>query len=326
MKLPCNIVQDLLPSYIDELCSEETKQQMGEHLAECEVCDTKYKEMKGELPEVLKAETEQALAGEIEPMKKIKKRHVGQVAVLVAAVLVLVIGSMVLVQQKREAAAEAKRIEAEKAALEAATLEFEVYPATAGELFQAIADAMLEKWKVGRSLQVRWEKESFIRGVRDMNLYLENEEAVYRVRTYYGYEEGEPVKVEVKREVKEEKGLSEQFLFWEDLVKCAEAMGFSFTTSNELHLDIFLRTSSDHEVCTNVATKVWRGRKAYVLAESVWTTPFMPSMEKSFSVPGGEYYRIEFISTEWSYDEEAENDIESADAERVEMYVKALEI
>jgi len=54
MKLPCNIVQDLLPLYEDGLCSEESRIAIEEHLKECESCRTLFEQLqilsKPELP------------------------------------------------------------------------------------------------------------------------------------------------------------------------------------------------------------------------------------------------------------------------------------
>ena len=38
MKLSCDVIKDLLPLYHDEVCSEETKKLVEEHLKECESC------------------------------------------------------------------------------------------------------------------------------------------------------------------------------------------------------------------------------------------------------------------------------------------------
>lgn len=38
MKLPCNVVQDLLPLYHDGVCSEESKNLVQEHIATCAQC------------------------------------------------------------------------------------------------------------------------------------------------------------------------------------------------------------------------------------------------------------------------------------------------
>lgn len=46
MNYPCGIVKDLLPLYIDDVCNEESKQAVQNHLAECEKCRNCYEAMK----------------------------------------------------------------------------------------------------------------------------------------------------------------------------------------------------------------------------------------------------------------------------------------
>ena len=42
-KLPCELIQDLLPLYEDGLCSERSRDLIEEHLSECETCRNIYK-------------------------------------------------------------------------------------------------------------------------------------------------------------------------------------------------------------------------------------------------------------------------------------------
>lgn len=44
--LPCYVVSDLLPSYQDDILSEETKKDIDKHLSECEDCKKKLAAMK----------------------------------------------------------------------------------------------------------------------------------------------------------------------------------------------------------------------------------------------------------------------------------------
>lgn len=37
MKYPCSIIQDLLPLYVDEICSEESKNIVEDHLSQCSI-------------------------------------------------------------------------------------------------------------------------------------------------------------------------------------------------------------------------------------------------------------------------------------------------
>lgn len=46
MTYPCGIIRDLLPLYIDDVCNEESKQAVENHLSECEKCRNYYNSMK----------------------------------------------------------------------------------------------------------------------------------------------------------------------------------------------------------------------------------------------------------------------------------------
>ena len=48
-KIPCEVVRDLLPSYIDELTSEVTNRIVRDHLEGCEECRKVYGSMTGSL-------------------------------------------------------------------------------------------------------------------------------------------------------------------------------------------------------------------------------------------------------------------------------------
>ena len=38
MKIPCEMIQDLIPSYVEEICSKVSKEYVEEHIAECREC------------------------------------------------------------------------------------------------------------------------------------------------------------------------------------------------------------------------------------------------------------------------------------------------
>ena len=44
--MKCSIIQDLLPSYVDDICSEDTRELIDEHIAECNQCREKLDQMK----------------------------------------------------------------------------------------------------------------------------------------------------------------------------------------------------------------------------------------------------------------------------------------
>ena len=38
MKIPCELIKDLMPQYIDNLCSETTRNYINDHLSDCTEC------------------------------------------------------------------------------------------------------------------------------------------------------------------------------------------------------------------------------------------------------------------------------------------------
>lgn len=50
MKIPCEVIKDLLPLYTDDVCSDESRKLIVEHLSECEDCKSELVAMQNELP------------------------------------------------------------------------------------------------------------------------------------------------------------------------------------------------------------------------------------------------------------------------------------
>ena len=48
-EIKCTVIQDLLPLYVDEVVSDDTKSLVNEHLLTCENCKNEYEQMKGTL-------------------------------------------------------------------------------------------------------------------------------------------------------------------------------------------------------------------------------------------------------------------------------------
>lgn len=48
-EIKCSIIQDLLPLFVDEVVSDDTKSLVNEHLLTCESCKKEYEQMKGTL-------------------------------------------------------------------------------------------------------------------------------------------------------------------------------------------------------------------------------------------------------------------------------------
>ncbi len=89
-KLPCEVVKDLFPSYIDELTSEVTNNLIEEHNAECEYCRRTLESMKN--PEA--EPKEQVQQKEIDYLKKTRKKNRKNVFVAILVVLAVVLGGM----------------------------------------------------------------------------------------------------------------------------------------------------------------------------------------------------------------------------------------
>ena len=92
-KIPCDIIKDLMPLYVEGLTSEETGREIEAHLEGCGECRDLYKRMKQEV-EGGKDAGGSAKAGEIDYLKKVKRRNLrnvvlGACAVFLAMVLAL---------------------------------------------------------------------------------------------------------------------------------------------------------------------------------------------------------------------------------------------
>lgn len=66
----CEIIRDLLPSYVDEICSEASKEWVEQHLAECAECSSIAERMKHTELSVNKLETEG-----LEAVKKLRRKQ-----------------------------------------------------------------------------------------------------------------------------------------------------------------------------------------------------------------------------------------------------------
>ncbi|MCD8126528.1 MAG: zf-HC2 domain-containing protein [Clostridiales bacterium] len=91
MKLECGIARDLLPLYVDGLCSEESRVALAQHLQECEGCQACYQRMRAESTETVPLPTEgEASTRFRRGMRRVRRRWaLSLVAVLVAIPLIL---------------------------------------------------------------------------------------------------------------------------------------------------------------------------------------------------------------------------------------------
>lgn len=91
MKQNCNIVKDLLPLYIEEICSEDSKKYVNEHLQECEECKKTCELLKKtELTNLA------AVKQEINAMKKLKKSITEKILYLYLLFIIAIVISVFL--------------------------------------------------------------------------------------------------------------------------------------------------------------------------------------------------------------------------------------
>lgn len=88
-KIPCDVIKDLLLLYEDDVCSEQSKDIVEEHLSECAECRQYYERMTEKLPEFSEKETSKMLA-ENEFLTHIKRELACQ-KFSIAGIMLLVI-------------------------------------------------------------------------------------------------------------------------------------------------------------------------------------------------------------------------------------------
>jgi len=95
MKWNCNVVQDLVPLYIEEVCCQESRAMVEEHLEECAACREKLKKMKAKGFEVQDTKPQMEMA---RFAGKVKHHRIKMAAAAMAAALLasLVIALFVL--------------------------------------------------------------------------------------------------------------------------------------------------------------------------------------------------------------------------------------
>ena len=93
--LPCEIVKDLLPSYIDGITTDVSNKAIEEHLSECEKCEKILTQMKNEI--TLEKESEKfRTEKEIDYLKKVRLK-IRIPLIILTSLLMLVIGILVYI-------------------------------------------------------------------------------------------------------------------------------------------------------------------------------------------------------------------------------------
>lgn len=73
-RIPCELIQDLLPLYIDEVTSGKTNDEIKDHLAQCDDCRIKYDNMASKINNTI-VMTENYQNIEVDYLKKVKKNN-----------------------------------------------------------------------------------------------------------------------------------------------------------------------------------------------------------------------------------------------------------
>ena len=95
-KISCQIARDLMPLVIDDVCSEESRRAVEEHMAGCENCAKLFGDMKAEIP--APAKDEEADAHFRDSMKKTRRRTRWPKIIAAALALVLAWGVLYVSQ------------------------------------------------------------------------------------------------------------------------------------------------------------------------------------------------------------------------------------
>lgn len=91
--MDCEIIRDLIPLYVDEVCSEKTKLEVKSHIIECKQC-RRLVELGGDLQGLEDTPNERKKYQQIRPFKKIKKQI--QFLTTLVIILALYIGVAIL--------------------------------------------------------------------------------------------------------------------------------------------------------------------------------------------------------------------------------------
>lgn len=106
MKSTCGIVEDLLPLYLEDMCSEDSKAALEEHLQECPDCREKLARMKNNaiIPQTEKQEKRLSIANYAKKVKRHRIRVGISVALIcILAVCVLSLLGLTILDMHREA-------------------------------------------------------------------------------------------------------------------------------------------------------------------------------------------------------------------------------
>lgn len=90
-KINCSLIKDLLPLYIDDLCSNESTEIIKNHLEVCEECNKEYAQLKKEpVLEKINDNSSELIKGVGNMIKKDKKKAVLKTLAIVLAIVIVI--------------------------------------------------------------------------------------------------------------------------------------------------------------------------------------------------------------------------------------------
>ena len=108
MRLPCEVIEDLLALYHDDVCSELTKEIVEEHLAQCASCKAKLDLIEEEIH--LPQQDYEAVDTLKKIKKKVKIKEIRSILVTVAILVVFMVGSYQLQYKLRPVSTEKMKV------------------------------------------------------------------------------------------------------------------------------------------------------------------------------------------------------------------------
>lgn len=101
MKKECEIVQDLLFSYVDDVLSQSSKGLVENHLKTCKICQKMLKDLRGD--KVEKQENNQEVDYLKNIHKKLQKRAFAIILIAVILIILIILNMMILIQYEKVA-------------------------------------------------------------------------------------------------------------------------------------------------------------------------------------------------------------------------------
>ncbi|WMJ89225.1 zf-HC2 domain-containing protein [Anaerocolumna sp. MB42-C2] len=86
MKYDCQVIQDLLPLYRDDVCSDNSRRVVEEHLKECHNCSSIYEQLNNT---VMDDKLYQEMSGVLEKHAKMERRHSVTVGITIGLILMI---------------------------------------------------------------------------------------------------------------------------------------------------------------------------------------------------------------------------------------------